>query len=67
MTDPRVRRFDEPRRVLVLHDDGRWYTGWCDGWTRGDDGVWRASCWYTVAVGAKHVRSLPAERVQLVE
>ena len=59
-----MRRFDEPRPVLVQHDDGRWYRGFCEGWTRRDDGEWRASCRYTVGVGETYVRSLPAERVR---
>lgn len=64
--DDRVRRFEEPRKVLVRHDDGRWYTGWCEGWTRWEDG-WRASCTYTVAPGAQYVRAVPEGRVELLD
>lgn len=58
-----VRRFDPPRPVLVLHDDGAWYTGDCEGWIRQDDGTWRASVAYTVSPGMKYSRSVRADRV----
>jgi hypothetical protein len=61
------RRFDPPRPILVLHDDGRWYEGYQDGWTRWPDGSWRASVSYTTEPGSKYLRSLPAERIQVVE
>jgi hypothetical protein len=64
--DDRVRRFDEPRPVMVQHDDGAWYTGWCEGWAWWPDG-WRASVEYTVAPGEKYVRVLPGDRVQLAD
>lgn len=64
--DGDVRRIDPPRRVLVRHDDGRWYTGWQDGWVRWPGG-WRASVRYSTAPGEQYVRSLPAERVTLAE
>lgn len=59
-----VRRYDELRPVLVLHEDERWYRGFCEGWSRRDDGTWMASVTYTVAVGEKYVRSVPPERVR---
>lgn len=62
-----MRRFDPPRKVLVLHDDGRWYTGMCEGWVAWPDGTWRASCEWTVSPGEKYVRSVPAGRVELAE
>lgn len=62
-----VRRLDPPRPVLVRHDDGRWYTGRCDGWIRQDDGTWKASVTYTVTPGAKYLRSLAADRVTPVQ
>lgn len=64
--DDRVRRLEEPRKVLVLHDDGHWYTGWCEGWAWWPDG-WRASVVYVVAPGAKYVRVVHADRVDAVE
>lgn len=65
-TDPDVRRYEEPRTVDVLHE-GRWYRGFCEGWSRREDGIWRASCTWSVAPGEKYVRSLTEDRVRLVE
>jgi hypothetical protein len=64
--DPPVRRFDPPRPVLVHHDDGHWYTGFCEGWVRWPDG-WRASVDWTVTPGEKYVRVLSADRVRLAD
>ncbi|WP_100499387.1 hypothetical protein [Geodermatophilus chilensis] len=60
------RRLDPPRSVLVRHDDGRWYTGSCSGWTRQPEGGWRAIVEYTAAVGSKYVRAVDPEHVELV-
>lgn len=67
VTDDRIRRFQEPRQVLVRHDDDHWYTGWQDGWIRRDDGTWRASVRYTTAPGAQYDRAVPTDRVRPVD
>lgn len=64
VTGPGSRRFEEPRPVLVLHDDGAWYTGFQDGWIRRGDGTWRASVRYTTAPGSQFDRAMPASRVR---
>lgn len=58
-----LRRYEPPRPVLVLHDDGDWYPGMCEGWVRDEDGVWRASVRYSTGVGESRIRIVPAERV----
>lgn len=63
--DPRVRRFEEPIPVDVLHDDDRWYRGEQEGWVWWPDG-WRGSVTYVVAPGEKYVRVLPEARVRKV-
>lgn len=54
-----------PRLVLVQHDDGGWYPGVQDAWTRWPDGGWRASVTYSVAPGMRYLRSVPPERLRL--
>lgn len=66
VTDPDVRWIDPPRRVLVRHDDGAWYTGFQNGWSR-SGGVWRASVRYTVRPGEQYDRAVPADRVEVVD
>lgn len=66
VTDPRVRRFDEPIPVDVLHTDGRWYRGEQEGWVRWPDG-WRASVTWVVSPGEKYVRVIPEARVRKVD
>lgn len=62
-----VRRFDPPRRVRVRDDDGAWWLGWCERWTRQADGTWRALCRWTTAPGMQYVRVLPDDRVELAK
>jgi hypothetical protein len=60
------RRLDPPRAVLVLHNDGVWYPGLQDAWSRWPDtSEWRASVSYSVAPGMKYVRSVPADQLKL--
>jgi hypothetical protein len=62
-----IRRLEPPVAVLVLHDDGLRYSGFCERWTRHDDGSWWALCRYTTAPGMQYVRSLRADRVGPLE
>lgn len=69
VSDPNVRRFDEPRLVEV-EQDGRWWPGSQNAWVRWPDGSWRADVEYVVAYDwgqGKHVMSVPADRVRLRE
>ena len=60
------RRLDPPRTVEVLHEDGTWYLGLQDAWSRWPTtGEWRASVSYSIAPGVKYLRSVPAEHVKL--
>lgn len=69
MSDPSVRRFDEPRPVEVERD-GVWWPGWQNAWVRWPDGSWRADVEFVAQYewgAGKHVMSVPAERVRLRE
>jgi len=60
------RRLEPPRAVQVLHDDGVWYPGLQDAWSRWPaTGEWRASVSYSIKPGMKYVRSVSAEQVRL--
>lgn len=68
VTDPRIRRFDEPRAVEVLHD-GRWVPAMQDAWVRWPDGEWRASVTYAVDHEwgrGRYVKSVPSDEVRPV-
>jgi hypothetical protein len=59
------RRYEEPRAVLVLHDDGRWHDGLATDWTFAGGG-WRCHVTYTVAPGSRFLRAVDPDAVKLI-
>jgi hypothetical protein len=64
-----LHRFDPPREVLVLGDDGHWWPGLQYDWSLCDDGRgWLAfvtfSAQHEWGLG-QYLRSLPPERIRL--